>query len=70
MAKTIEVAEVDLTRMKIVLTALRNGKWVLEGQEVLAFAQGFQWLTELHGRVKAGLDAPETPAVTEGPKAT
>jgi len=71
MPKTIEVTATDLTRIKVVLSSLKRGKWELEGEEILAFAQGFGWVAELQGRVKAALDtpdapAPETPAATEG----
>jgi hypothetical protein len=51
----IEVGEVDLRRLNVILTAMKKGKWELEGEEVLAFAQCFHWAAELQGKIKTAL---------------
>jgi hypothetical protein len=52
---TIQVSATDIARLKIILSAMKKGKWELEGEEVLAFAQGFNWLAETHEKINAAL---------------
>ena len=52
---TITVSDTDLKRLKVILAALKKGKWELEGEEVLAFAQAFSWAAETHDKVMASL---------------
>ena len=52
---TIAVAATDLTRLKVILSAMKKGKWELEGEEVLAFAQAFGWAAEVHERISIAL---------------
>lgn len=63
----MEVTKTDLIRATVVLTALRRGKYDMQGDEVLAFAQAFTWLTELHDRVKLSLEPPAAPAPVAPP---
>lgn len=66
----MEVTKTDLVRATVALTALRRGKYELQGDEVLAFSQAFNWLTELHDRVKLALEVPPpAPAVAAVPRA-
>ncbi len=70
----LEVTKTDLVRCDTVLKALRRGKYELEGEEVLAFAQAFGWLADHHEKIKAALapkestPAPETQPKTKGVK--
>ncbi|TXH10648.1 MAG: hypothetical protein E6R04_04765 [Spirochaetes bacterium] len=66
----LEVTKTDLVRCETVLKALRRGKYELEGEEVLAFAQAFGWLADHAEKIKAALaaPAPETQAKTKGAK--
>lgn len=51
----MEVTKVDIARAENVIRALKRGKFEVEGEEILAFAQSFAWLGELIGRVQAAL---------------
>ncbi len=70
----LELTKTDLARLDNVRKALLKGKYELEGDEVLAFAQSFHWLNAHYERVKAALEAPlpppapETQAKTKGAK--
>ena len=57
----MEVTATDAARLKVLLTALKRGKYDLEGEEVLAFAQMFHWASELAVRISTAL-------VSEKPK--
>lgn len=48
---TIIVTAVDLKRLNVILSALKKGRWELEGEEVLAFAQAFSWAAETHDKI-------------------
>jgi hypothetical protein len=67
---TIEVSATDVTRLKVILAAMKKGKWELEGEEVLAFAQGFSWAAEMHEKIKKALEPVNKiePVKTEEPK--
>ena len=34
---------------------MKKGKWELEGEEVLAFAQAFGWAADIHERISIAL---------------
>lgn len=61
----MEVTKTDLARAEVVMKALKRGKYDLEGEEVLAFAQAFHWVAELFGRIKTSLDTPPPVALPE-----
>ena len=63
--KKMEILETDMARVTTLLSALKRGKWELEGDEVLAFAQVFAWASELKNRLKAAQDTAETEAKPE-----
>jgi hypothetical protein len=52
---SIPISPTDVTRIKVIISAMRKGKWELEGDEILAFAQGFAWASEMHERISLGL---------------
>lgn len=54
----IEFTKPDLNKLITVMAALKRGKYELEGEEVLAFAQSFAWLSQLSDKVKADLEKP------------
>lgn len=54
----LEFTKTDLARCDTVLKALKRGKYELEGEEVLAFAQSFGWLATLFERMKADIETP------------
>jgi hypothetical protein len=55
----IEFTKIDLARMDTILKMVRRGKYELEGEEVLAFAQAYAWAMTTMDRMKASLEAPE-----------
>lgn len=68
----VQVSKVDLHRLENVARALKRGKYDLDGEEVLAFAQAMSWVGEMIGRVDKALkdmqaasevksDAPQIP---------
>jgi len=59
----IEFTKTDLARMDTVMKALKRGKYELEGEEVLAFAQAFAWVSVTFDRIKSAMEAPP-PVVT------
>jgi len=63
--KQIEVTDVDSARVGVLMTALKRGKWELEGEEILAFAQVFSWAAELQGRLKAAKEPEPLAPVAE-----
>lgn len=64
----MEVSKVDLARCETIIKALKRGKYELEGEEVLAFAQCFAWLGALHERIKTTLDTASATPVVETKK--
>jgi hypothetical protein len=59
----IPVSQLDAARLKTVLSALKRGKWELEGEEVLAFAQAFAWASDLSEAIKKALIEPASDSV-------
>jgi hypothetical protein len=53
---SIQVTQTDIARLKVIMSAMRKGKWELEGDEVLAFAQGFAWTSDMNDRINAALN--------------
>jgi hypothetical protein len=64
----MQFTKTDLARLEQLLKALRRGKYDLEGEEVLAFAQCFHWAGALFDAMKESL-APKPPVVTAPPPA-
>lgn len=48
----LEFSKLDLARLETVMKALKRGKYELEGDEVLAFAQAFAYLSSLYEKIK------------------
>ena len=59
----MQFTKTDLARLEQLLKVFRRGKYELEGEEVLAFAQCFHWAGALCETVKESL-VPK-PVVTE-----
>lgn len=55
---TVAVTAVDQSRAKTLLATIRRGKWELEGEEILAFAQAIHWFCDLDKRIGLALLAP------------
>lgn len=55
----IEFNKVDLARLENVIKALKRGKYELEGDEILAFAQSFAWLSSLFDKMQADIAKPK-----------
>lgn len=64
----IEFTKGDLVKLTNIMGALKRGKYDLEGDEVLALAQSFAWISQLADRIKADLDAPKADVTSESPK--
>ena len=62
----MQFTKTDLARLEQLLKALRRGKYELEGEEVLAFAQCFAWASTLHEAIKDSL-TPKPPVVSAPP---
>jgi hypothetical protein len=54
----LEFTKTDLARCETVMKALKRGKYELEGDEVLAFAQAFAWLSQTFDRISTDLSKP------------
>lgn len=54
----LEFTKIDLARCETVIKALKRGKYELEGDEVLAFAQAFAWLSQAFDRISFDLNKP------------
>lgn len=54
----MDVVKVDLVRANTLMSMFRRGKYELEGEEVLAFAQGVAWLVDLTTKIKVELEKP------------
>lgn len=54
----IEFTKPDLNKLITVMAALKRGKFELEGEEVLAMAQSFAWLSQLADKIKADIEKP------------
>lgn len=65
----MEFTKTDLVRLETVLKMVRRGKYELEGEEVLAFAQAYAWGTGMMDRIKVALEAPPPPAAKPAGKA-
>ncbi len=61
----LDFTKTDLARAETVIKALKRGKYELEGEEVLAFAQAFAWISVVFDRIKADLETPVVPPVVE-----
>jgi len=57
----LEFTKTDLARCDTVMKALKRGKYELEGEEVLAFAQAFAWLSAHYELMKNDIEAPPIP---------
>jgi hypothetical protein len=64
----LEFTKVDLARAETVMKALKRGKYELEGDEVLAFAQAFAWISVVFDRIKADLETPVELPKVEAPE--
>jgi hypothetical protein len=47
----MEVTKTDLARLETVMKILKRGKYELEGEEVLAFAQAFHWVSATFDKI-------------------
>lgn len=54
----IEFTKADLNKVINVMAALKRGKYEVDGEEVLAFAQSFAWLSQLADKIKTQLETP------------
>lgn len=54
----IEVTKGDLHKVINVMAALKRGKYEVDGEEVLALAQSFAWLSQFADKIKADLEQP------------
>lgn len=59
----LEFTKSDLARLDTTMKALKRGKYELEGEEVLAFAQAFAYVSDLFDRIKADIENPVTPPI-------
>ncbi len=57
----MEFTKTDLARLETVMKILKRGKYDLEGEEVLAFAQAFHWVSATFDRIKEHLMTPPAP---------
>lgn len=65
----LDFTKTDLARCDTVMKALKRGKYELEGEEVLAFAQAFAWLSFQFERMKTDIETPSPiPPETVAPK--
>lgn len=55
----IEFTKVDLARLENVIKAVKRGKYELEGEEILAFAQSFAWLSALFDKIQSDISQPK-----------
>lgn len=62
----MEVTKLDLTRADNLIKMLKRGKYELEGEEVLGFAQTFHWVATLKLKIEDEL-APKPPAAALAP---
>lgn len=51
-----EFTKTDLARCETVMKALKRGKYELEGDEILAFAQAFAWLSAQFERIRSEVE--------------
>jgi hypothetical protein len=61
----LEFTKTDLARCETVIKALKRGKYELEGDEVLAFAQAFSWLSNTFDRIHADINTPKVAEETK-----
>lgn len=54
----IEFTKGDLHKIVNVMAALKKGKYEVEGEEILAFAQSFAWLSQLADKIKVEIEKP------------
>jgi hypothetical protein len=65
----MEVTKTDLARLETVMKILKRGKYELEGEEVLAFAQAFHWVSATFDKITQHLATPppaDTPKKAKG----
>lgn len=67
---TVEVNATDLKRLEVLMRALGpKGKWELDGDEILAFAQVRHWVVDLRDRVKSAITGLNiVPTIVEAPE--
>lgn len=66
----MDVTKVDAAICDTVVKALKRGKYELEGDEILAFAQAFAWVAELKARIENAVAAQKAaPAAAIAPPA-
>lgn len=54
----IEFTKGDLHKIVNVMAALKKGRYDVEGEEILAFAQSFAWLSQLADKIKTEIEKP------------
>lgn len=57
----IEFTKGDLHKVINVMAALKKGRYDVDGEEILAFAQSFAWISQLADKIKADIEKPLTP---------
>lgn len=62
----MEFTKTDLARLETVMKILKRGKYELEGEEVLAFAQAFHWVSATFDKIREHLTTPP-PVVKPAP---
>lgn len=53
----IEFTKGDLNKLVTAMAIFKRGKYDLEGEEILAAAQSFAWLSQLAEKIKTNLEA-------------